>query len=434
VTCANCQNQFEAPVEQVLDVRADPSAKIRVLNGMVNTTVCPHCQLRGMLSLPYFYHDPDKQLALIFMPMEAGRDHMERQQAIGRFTRAVMDSLPPEERKAYLLQPEVFLSQENLVQRVLEADGVTQEMIDEQRAKADLLQRMVEAPSDEALEAMVKANDEVIDASFLRLVTLNLQMAQSRGEVGSSQQLAKVREMLLEHTSAGRASKARGTMLEALRAEPTREKLLDLLIQAPDERGREILVTFGRAMLDYGFFQKLTQRIERAGTEEEKERLTELRKQVLAIRDQIDAEARAVYESRAQLLRDLLLSDDPEKLARHRFNELDQVFLNILGANIDQAEAANNQETLESLREIWEMVAELIQEATPPELIFLNELMGAEDEEEVEQILRDNPEMVDERLIEILETTQESMREEADEEAAAHLAMILSKTRTAVAA
>jgi len=401
---------------------------------MVNTTVCPHCQLRGMLNLPYFYHDPDKQLALIFMPMETGRDHMERQQAIGRFTRAVMDSLPPEERKAYLLQPEVFLSQENLVQRILEADGVTQEMIDEQRAKADLLQRMVEAPSDEALEAMVKANDEAIDASFLRLVTLNLQMAQSRGEIGSSPRLAKVREMLLEHTAAGRASKARGTMLEALRAEPTREKLLDLLIQAPDERGREILVTFGRAMLDYGFFQKLTQRIERAGTEEEKERLTELRKQVLDIRDQIDAEARAVYEARAQLLRDLLLSEDPEKLARHRFNELDQVFLNILGANIDQAEAANNQETLESLREIWEMVAGLIQEATPPELVFLNELMSAEDEEEVEQILRDNPDMVDERLIEILETTQESMREEDDEEAAAHLAMILGKTRTAVAA
>jgi hypothetical protein len=345
-----------------------------------------------------------------------------------------MDSLPPEERRAYLLQPEVFLSQENLVNRVLEADGVTQEMIEEQRAKAELLQRMLEAPSDETLEAMVKANDEVIDANFLRLLTLNQQMAQSRGETGNLQRLAKVRDMLLEHTAAGRASRARGTMLEALRAEPTREKLLDLLIQAPDERSREILVTFGRSMLDYGFFQKLTQRIERASIEQEKERLSDLRKQVLEIRDQIDAEARAVYEARAQLLRDLLLSDDPEKLARHRFSELDEVFLNILGANIDQAEAAKNQEALESLREIWELVMGLVQEATPPELVFLNALMSAEDEAEVERILRDSPEMVDDHLIEILETTQENLREEDDEEAAAHLAMILGKTRMAVAA
>ena len=43
VTCPNCNNQFQAPVEQVLDVRADPSAKSRVFNGLVNVASCPHC-------------------------------------------------------------------------------------------------------------------------------------------------------------------------------------------------------------------------------------------------------------------------------------------------------------------------------------------------------------------------------------------------------
>ena len=36
VTCPNCSNQFQAPVEQILDVGTDPNAKMRVLNGLVN--------------------------------------------------------------------------------------------------------------------------------------------------------------------------------------------------------------------------------------------------------------------------------------------------------------------------------------------------------------------------------------------------------------
>lgn len=434
VTCANCQNQFEAPVEQVLDVRADPSAKVRVLNGMVNATVCPRCQLRGMLNLPYFYHDPEKHLALVFMPMEATRDHLERQQAIGRFTTSVMDSLPPEERRAYLLQPEVFLTQENLVNRVLEADGITPQMIEAQKAKAELLQRMVETTSEEELETLVKASDEVVDSAFLRLVAMNLQMAQSRGEIDSVTRLTTVREKLLDLTEAGRASRRRSNLLEALRSEPTREKLLELLIQAPDERAREILVAFGRQLLDYGFFQKLTQRVDGTANEQEKQRLSELREQVLDIRDRIDADTRAMYEARSELLRDLVLSDNPEVLARHRFSELDEVFVSVLGASIEQAEQGGNEETTAKLRSIWELVMRLIAERTPPELVFLNMLMEAEDEAEVDRILHEHGELVDARLVEVLTRAEASAREEGGQEAADHLALIAAKARAMVAA
>ncbi|MBE9508382.1 MAG: CpXC domain-containing protein, partial [Chloroflexi bacterium] len=136
MTCPNCRNQFQAPVEQILDVKADPGAKMRVLNGLVNMAVCPHCKMGGPLGLPFLYHDPDKELAFIYMPMEAGRDDLERQQAIGKLTSTVMNDLPPEERKAYLLQPEIFLTLENLANKILEADGVTPEMIEAQKAKA----------------------------------------------------------------------------------------------------------------------------------------------------------------------------------------------------------------------------------------------------------------------------------------------------------
>jgi hypothetical protein len=433
VTCPGCHNQFQAPVEQVLDVRADPDAKMRVLNGLVNVAVCPHCGTRGALNLPFLYHDPDKELALVHMPMEAGRDDLERQQSIGKLTSAVMESLPPEERKAYLLQPQVFLTLETLVNKILEADGVTPEMIEAQKAKAALLQRMLEATSDEVLEAMIKENDAAIDAGFLRTLTMNLEIAQFSGQAASAQQLLALRDKLLELSSAGRSIKARGEMLEALRTEPTREKLLDLIIRAPDEQTRELLVTFGRPLLDYLFFQALTSRIESAPDEGERERLTALRTEVLAVRDRLDEETRALYEERSALLRDLLLSDDPEALARRRFPELDQAFSNVLAANLEDARAAGDKEATEALQAIWALVLRLMEETLPPEVRLFNLLMAAEEDAEVEELLQENRDLVTERMVKFMEEAEARIREEGALEAAERLALVLEKAKGMVA-
>ncbi len=430
ITCAQCQQRFETPVEQVLDVRADPSAKLRVLNGAVNLVACPHCGARGALNLPFLYHDPEKQLALVYMPMQAGRDHLERQVEIGKFTRAVMDSLPAEERKGYLLQPQVFLTPETLVNRILEADGVTPEMLQEERARAELLQRMVRTESDEDLEALVREHDAMIDASFLRLLTLNMEMMRSSGSEEAFARVARVREKVVALSTEGRAAAARGEALEALQAEPTREKLLDLLAAASDTRAREALVTFGRPMLDYVFFQKLTARIEASEDAEERQRLEALRQEILDIRDRIDAEVRAQYEKRAALLQDLLMSDDPARLARYRFAEMDEVFLSVLRANIEQATEAKNEAALTALRRVYDLTMRLIEEATPPALRFLNALMRAENEEQIEQILTANRRLVNEQMVQALEGIEAEMRESGEGESAERVALILRKARS----
>jgi hypothetical protein len=383
----------------------------------------------GALNLPFLYHDPDKELALVYMPMEAGRDNLERQQAIGKLTSAVMDSLSPEERKAYLLQPQVFLTLENLMKKILEADGVTPEMLEEQKAKAALLQRMLDAGSDEVLEAMIRENDAAIDADFLRLLGLNLEMAQASGQAADVQRLLALRNKLMELSSEGQAARARSDMLEALRAEPTREKLLELLIQAPDDPARELLVVFGRPLLDYIFFQSLTSRIESASDEDERERLTALRTQVLAVRDRIDEGTRALYEERSALLRDLLLSDDPEALARRRFQELDQAFLNVLAANLEEARTAGNQDAVSSLQAIWGLVLRLMQESLPLELQLLNRMVAAEDDAEIERLLQENRDLVTEGLVQLVGEVEDNMREEGREEIAERLALVLGKVK-----
>jgi hypothetical protein len=420
-------------VQQIFDVREDPSAKARVINGLINIAQCPHCGAQGAMSMPFLYHDPEKELALVYMPMEVGGDREQREQIIGRLTRRVMDQLPAEERKAYLLQPEVFLTMDNLTKRILKEEGVTEEMLEEQRQKAELLQRMVDAASDEALETMIAANDETIDETFFYMLTTNLELAQSGGQEQAAQRLRHVREKLLELSSEGQAIQKRNEMLGALRDEPSRDKLLELLVQAQEKETREMLVAFGRPLLDYLFFQSLTTQIEATADEEERKRLTELRKGILDIRDQLDREAQAVYESRAALLRDLLTSEDPKDLARRRITEIDDAFLNVLGANLQEAHKAENEEALDALREIWNVVMGLMEEAMPPELRLFNRLMAAEDEEEMEGLLEENKNLVTQRMAQFVEQTEAKAREEDDLETAEQLALVLKKVRRMLA-
>jgi len=433
ITCPNCQTQFQVPVEQVIDVRADPSARGRVLSGVVNAAVCPKCGMGGGLNLPFLYHDPDKELAFVFMLMEAGRSDVERQQAIGKLTTEVMNSLPPEERKGYLLQPQVFFSMENLINKLLEAEGITPEMIEAQQAKADLLRRMAEVESDEELEAMIEENEDAIDAEFFRLLAINLQIAQSTGQEAGLEKLTALREKLLEMTDLGRKVKGQEEALEALRANPTHETLLDLLVKAPNEETREMLIIFGRQLvdLDYRFFQALTSRIDAASDEGERERLTELRKEVLQVRDQFEEAERARLEERAALLRDLLLSSDPENLARRRFAEMDQVFLTVLAAEMQEAQETGNEEAAKSLQGIWELLLRLSEESLPPSVRLLNRLMAGEDEADIDKLLQANRPLVTAQFVEMLEQAQAGVQE--DEEAppgsAERLALVAAKAK-----
>jgi hypothetical protein len=431
IACPNCQNQFQVPIEQVIDVRADPGAKGRVLNGLVNTAICPHCGMGGALSLPFLYHDPDRELAFVYMPMEAGRTDVERQQAIGKLTTEVMNSLPPEERKGYLLQPQVFFSMENLLNKLLELEGITPEMIEAQRAKVALLQQMVGTESDEELEALIKENEEAVDDELFSLLAINLRLTQSAGQEAGLEKLMAVREKLFEMTELGQKVKVREDLVKALQADPSRETLLDLLIDASDEEVREVLLMVGRQLVDYLFFQKLTARIDAASDAAGKKRLTALRQEVLDVRDRIDEEERALLEQRAALLRDLLLSSDPENLARRRMSEIDQPFMALLVAEMQEAQEEGNEEAVKSLQAIWEILMRLSEESLPPVVRFLNRLMAVEDEGDIDKLLEVNRALVTPQFVEMLEQAQAGMQEdeEAPPESAERLALVIAKAK-----
>jgi Zn ribbon nucleic-acid-binding protein len=433
VTCPKCRTQFQAEIEQLLDVDQDPSATARLVNGQFNVAVCPACRTAAALEMPFMYHDAEKELALVYMPYQAGRNDIDRQKAIGSLTTTVMETLPAEKRKAYLLRPQVFLSRETLVKKVLEAEGITPEVIEQQKAKAELLHRLVEASSDDVFQTIAAENDAFMDDAFFQILLGNLEMARTLRQAERAKRLGEVFERLMDLSSEGKVIRKRSAAVEALREQPTRERLVDLLIEAEDDRTRELLITAGQPLLDYLFFQNLTSRIDQA-PEEEKPPLVQLRSQILDVRDELSKRAREVIEARSALLRDLLIEKDPEKLARKRSRELDEAFFSVLSANLEEARSNGRQEAIQALEAVWELTLRLMQERIPPELRLFSQLMSAGTDEEVHRLLGENRALINKEFVASMEHALADLKESDQSDDAERLSALLETVRSFVSA
>ena len=134
-------------------IRLSTSANSRrlkqlLLAGRLNSFTCPYCRNAGALATPFFYHDPDKELALLFIPMNLNAKEADQQKMIGRLTQQVLNNLAPEKRKAYLLQPQQFFNLKTLIETILQADGITPEMLAREEARLNFLQELVDTTDD----------------------------------------------------------------------------------------------------------------------------------------------------------------------------------------------------------------------------------------------------------------------------------------------
>jgi hypothetical protein len=426
INCPNCRAPFTAPVLQVINAQENPEAKSRLLSGQLNVIVCPHCGFQGVLNAPFLYHDAELELALVYMPMELGTSDVERQKAIGDLTKQLMQSLPPEARKGYLFQPRTFFTVQGLVDALLEADEATRNLVEAQQRKLELLDQLRQLnPQDSLATAQfVGANDDELDGAFFRLLDIVIDIEESRGDTVAGAKLAQHRDNLLEKSATGRRLKAQQAAIEALAADPTRETLIEQLMSAEHQAVREALVTVGRQMLDYGFFQALTARIdaaEAAGDEDARERLIALRKEIQDIRDQVDAMALAVLDARARLLRDLMVAANARELLMRHVLEIDDAFLGVLATNIRQAESEGRRDLVEKLRNIGDMAIQVLNEFAPPEIQLINRLASAENNEQVHQLLEGERGRLDQDFLQLVEQASQDLEQAGRQENAERL-------------
>lgn len=434
IACPVCRQPITIQVRQIIDVTEEPQLKRELLSGRLNSFTCPVCKNSNALMTPFLYHDADKELALLFIPMNLNAKESDQQRMIGKLTQAVLNALPPEKRKAYLLQPQQFFNIKTLTETILQADGVTPEMLAEEQKRVDLLQQLVETRDDAQLDELIKAHDAEIDMTTFQLFTSAIMAASADRQRAEFERLSYIRSRLLELTTVGQKLSQQQQIVDVFTADPTRETLLAQLEAADEPEVREALLAMGRPLLDYPFFQALTGKIDAAkaaGNTAEADRLATLRKDILALRDKIDAQTQAQVDSKVALLRDLLTvpEADIEKTMQARMPEIDDLFFEVLTQNLQAAQQQNQAQAFARLQKIGDVAMRIIQATQPPEVRFVNTLLQIEYPAQTKELLeRNKPALVPE-FIAWMQGLAEELREDGRAESADRLVLVIDQAK-----
>jgi hypothetical protein len=425
VSCPNCRQPVVADVEQLFDVNVDPSAKQRLLSGSFNLIQCKMCGYQGNLSTILLYHDPEKELLLTYVPPEIGLPRNEQERVIGGLINQVISKLPQEKRKGYLLNPQTTLTLQGLVERVLEEDGITREMIQAQQQRLNLLQRLATTADESVRAEIIKQEDALLDQDFFMLLNRLGEAAMSSGDRESAHQLAELQKSLLANSAYGRQlqeqSKEIETALADLQKEGkdlTREKMLELVIHAPNETRLSALVGLARPLLDYSFFQLLSERIDRARGDG-RTRLVELRAQLLEMTQEIDKQVETQRKQIRQLINALLQAPDIEEALAKALPAIDEVFESEIESMLQEARQQGDLDRSGKLQKIIDLLQKA--SAPPPEMALIEDYLDITDDEARKQFLKDHQDQVNDGFMELMANLAVQTQSGQDKELAARV-------------
>lgn len=406
INCPNCRQPIMADIDQLFDVGQDPTAKQKILSGAFNLAACPNCGFKGMIATPLVYHDPDKSLLLTYFPPELGLPVNEQERIIGPLITRITNSLPQEKRKAYLFQPQAMLTLQTLVERILAADGITKEMIQAQQDRMNLLQRLMSA-SDETISEATTKEDKLFDSEFFTLLNRLIEASAVNGDQESSQRLSDLQKKLLEKTTFGKQvqeqSKDVEAAIQALQSAGkslTREKLLELVITAPNETQLSVLASLGRPGMDYEFFRLLSEKIDRARAEG-RDRLIKLRDQLLEMTRAIDKQMEERVLQARKNLNAIVQSKDIKTSMAQNLAVVDEFFVQVFNEEMEAARKAGDLEKIGKLKQVEEVVDKA--SAPPPEVALIQELLEvAGSEDELNKKLNDHKSEITSEFMDIL--------------------------------
>jgi hypothetical protein len=394
IACPRCRQPVPAIVEQLFDVTSDPGAKQRLLGGVSNHAVCQNCGFNGPLATPIVYHDADKELLLTYFPAELGMPVTEQEKMVGPLITQATNKLPLEKRKAYLLRPQSFLTYQSLVERILGADGITPEMIQAQQKRVGLIERLLTAATVEARSAVIKEEAAAFDAEFFGIFGRLLENALASNQEGLAKQMDAVQQQLLTETEFGRkiASQYNETQeavktLQAAGKGLDREKLLEILIAAPNEDRVSALVSMTRPGLDYQFFQMLSERVEKQ-TGDEKKKLESLREKLLELTRKIDQRVEAEFKQASAMLETILKAEDIQKATAEHLPEMGEMFIQVLNQAVQEANRKNDAERMPKLQQVVAVLQQA--SAPPPELALLETFIAAPDEASLNKLIEEH--------------------------------------------
>jgi hypothetical protein len=385
---------LRASVVTIVDAAQHPELKARLIAGQLNLAICPNCGMAIMISVPLFYHDAARQLALVHIPQQLNARQDEQERFIGDAASLIMRTLPPNAPRGYLLAPRRFLTLNSLIDAVLEADGVSREKIEAQRQRIDLIGRLAEAAErgDDALAALVTEHRDQINDEFFATIDAFIAASRQVGRDDSAQLLLALRNRLAEMVGfTGAGDELSGEMPDIAATEA-----VERLIAASDDE-LEGLIAELRPAIDYSFFEEWTARIDQAeqtGDRATAERLTFRRSVILETIERMDREAQALFDAGANLLREALNAPDPERILRERSDQINEAFMLVVQSNLAAAERSGQNHLAERLLTIERLATQIVEESLSPEDRFINQLLQAETPQNATKLLRQNPAMI----------------------------------------
>jgi hemerythrin-like domain-containing protein len=379
ITCPNCGHVFQTDVYFLIDVQQQPELKLYLLAGQLNLATCPSCHTLAHIPLPVVYHDAEKHSCFIHTPQEHGLHSDEQERIIGESTRMIIDALPPDAPRGYLLTPRRFMHLSSMIEAILEGE----------KEQVHLIKTLADAVDDDQqfMRLLEQHADEINNELFAMLSAL-LETSTQQEQKETAEKLRGLRDKLLQ--LAGLQGQMQHAMPEDI------NQVFERLEQATDDELEDIIAEV-RPLIDYGFFQAWTARIEQkeqAGQPQEAQRLYQRRGQVVEIVEKVDKEAQAIFEDSANLLREALHAPDPRAVLEEKSDQLNEAFIMILSSQIEAAKQAGQHEIATRLEEMTMMAVEIIQSKLPPEERFINELLMAESPQESSKLMRQNSAMV----------------------------------------
>jgi hypothetical protein len=406
INCPNCRQLIPAEIQQLFDVGIDPSAKARLLSGQYNLARCPHCGFNGTLGTPIVYHDPSKELLLTFVPPELNLPRDEAEKTIGKLINQAVENLPKEQRKGYLFSPQTVLTLQGLVERILQEDGISKEMIEAQQKRVALVQRLVGITDEKEFEKTVKEEDENIDVEFFSILTQMIQLSARQGDRDGATLLNELQGKLLPLTTAGKEIQTRTQEVEAALKtlqdageKLDRDRLLEIVLEAPNDDRVDAYVSLARPGMDYEFFTKLSQKIDQAEGKE-KERLSALRERLLEGTREVDEHIQARMGLALQNLNALLQAKDIRTATLANLPAVDEYFIQTLENEMDAAEKAKDKDRLKKMRQVVSAIEEAAKAITAPSEL-LQELLDA-DEDGRKKLFEEHAEEITPAFIESL--------------------------------
>ncbi|NLF52270.1 MAG: hypothetical protein GX577_14170 [Leptolinea sp.] len=404
--CPRCHQPVIVEMRQLFDLNTDPQAKQILLSGAFNIVQCQSCGHQGTIPSPIVYHDPDKELLLTFFPPDLGLPVNEQERMIGPIINQVVNALPLEKRKAYILRPQTMLTFQSLVEKILEGDGITKEMLDDQQKRVSLIQRLL-TTSPDSIPDVLKNEEPLVDTMFFSIINRLVEASLAQGDQRSAKALSGIQRAALEETEFGRKLKAQAedteaamkSLQEAGKDGLTREKLLELITSAPSMTQVDTIVSMARAGLDYTFFEQLTGKIT-AADGDEKKRLEGLRDHLLELTAEIDRIMQEEIGHARGMLDSIMASPDLEKATEETLPTMTEMFVELIRQELQSARQLNDMVRMEKLQKI----AGVLQKASapPPEIQFIEMLMSLEKPEDRQKAMQDNAALITPELVSLL--------------------------------